>query len=898
MKSLKIVIAWVRKKIGQFPTPTKLCFKAISILSVVGLVLTLVGFKQLNKGLPDPNMLLTRDSVQSSIIYDRNGKELFSFYEEENRELIKLEEMPDEIKWAILAAEDIDFYEHKALDYPGIFRCAFTSFLKIITFGKKGQFCGASTITQQLVRNTLLYDVYGKDAFDRSTPFSTVMRKVREIFLTIKVEDQFTKDEILQMYINEIPMGGVNYGIQAASKSYFDKDAMDLDLAESSLLAGLIQGPGQFNPIFGLQPEKAEIRQKYVLSQLYDKSDKTPFSKEEVKEASRKELQYRPHTIKIEAPHFVFDIYSDLIKEYGIERLRTDGLKITTTLDLDMQKSAEKVIQKKIRDFALRNNAHNAASVMLDPHTNQILIYVGSANYFEKNNPFNAGKIDMARTPRQMASSVKPYTYITAFEQGYGPWLLTPDIPMDFGYGVTNYGGGHIGLITAREALVKSVNIPAMYVMDLIGTEDFENTVKRMGISTVNNLKKDELHATLGTKEISLLENVSAYSIFAAEGVKRPIVKILKVKDQNGNVLQEYKPQRGERIFSKSDTYMLNWILCDLGGFNDQLFEEKGYYNINGERAYCGKTGTSDGARDAISMAYHKNLVLGVWIGNTNNAKMPGGVSGEVALPILHEIINIASGEYKTEFFTRPKLIKKGEVCVETGSIFTGDFYECEKEETVYIDDSKIKYDTRELLHICNETGYVASNYESVRFSNITNSKVLIKNNLENSRHEEAYKNYLKENNYLTSHPGIQKCDPPFDYISVFYPEITQEDLDNHLFVIHDPKKEATVYIGDQVPLTVYYFNTDQPPVKKATVTIYSEINNAYKKEFEFVNEDFPYTSYYHAQLNQYVYIPYGLRINDRWIDAPIGDYRIEVTLELNSGETYTDSVIVEGIYS
>lgn len=596
-----------------------ICFLILGFFIWIGLYL-----KQLQNSLPEPDKLITRRSDQTTIISDRNGNELYKIYAEQNRKFVKLDDLPNHFKWAILATEDINFYQHGGIDLEAIIKSIYINFIR-------GEIVrGASTITQQLVKNTLMYDIFGEQAYEQ-----TYTRKIKEILLTIQVEQTLTKDEILQMYVNEVAFGGVNYGIQAASKAYFDKEAKDLTLAESAMLAGTIASPTNFSPIYSTSFDLPTRRQHAVLDLMLRNNYLTGITEEQVEQAKKENLVYPPIRAEIEAPHFVFYVKKELEEIYGDELVKRGGLNVKTTLDLPMQKIAQTEITEGVKKFGHRWGVQNGAMVVIDPDTNEILAMVGSVNYWEDKNPRIDGHVNITTSPRQMGSSVKPYTYLAAFEKGYRPTSILPDKPnLNFGnYRVRNWDNKFLGDITARQALIQSRNIPAVYLLKQIGTGAFVDTVEKFGITTIDRNQYHGLSITLGTAEMTLLEHTAAFSIFANDGIKKPITSILEITDSDGQILYQKKDEN-KIIFDKKYIDDINFILCDLGNFRDQ--PQNHLYMINGRRTLCGKTGTTDGPRDLVSILYNKDFVVGVWAGNNNNVATPGAWSTTVSLPISH----------------------------------------------------------------------------------------------------------------------------------------------------------------------------------------------------------------------------------------------------------------------
>ncbi len=610
---------------------------AIFFLIIAFVIWGALYLKHLENSLPEPYKLVDRTPDQTTIITDRNGNELYKIYADQNRKFVRLDELPEHLKWAIISTEDRNFYEHGGFDLEAIIKSAYINFVvgDIVR--------GASTITQQLVRNTLMYDVFGDEAYEE-----TYTRKIKEILLTIQVENTLTKDEILQMYINEVGFGGVNHGIQAASLAYFNKDAKELTLAESAMLAGVIASPSNYSPIYSESFDLPTRRQHAILNAMLRNKEMTGVTERQIEKAKNENLKYAPLITEIEAPHFVFHVKRELEEIYGDELVARGGLHVKTSLDLSTQKIAQEEIAKGIPQYGHKWNVHNGAMIVLDPNTNQILAMVGSINYWEDSNSKIDGNVNITTSRRQMGSSVKPYTYLAALQRGYTPNSIVPDKPITFGnYRVRNWDGKHFGDITIRQALIQSRNIPAVYVLRTIGIDAFVNTAQKMGITTINPEQYHGLSITLGTAEMTLLEHSAAFSIFANGGIKRPISSILEITDSQNNVIYENNTGGGHRVFDEKLINDINWILCDLGNFGDQ--PQHHLYTLNGRRMLCGKTGTTDGPRDLVSITYHKNLVVGIWAGNNNNVPTPGAWSTTVPLPISHSFFQRVADKYEAE---------------------------------------------------------------------------------------------------------------------------------------------------------------------------------------------------------------------------------------------------------
>ena len=718
-------------------------------LVCAGLIGLGVYLKSLQNSLPEPDKLVERSSDQSTQIFDRNGILLYRVYGNQNREFVSIDKIPEHTKWALLAAEDIEFYQHKGLDYGGIVMSAFQNL-------RSGEITrGASTVTQQLVKNTILYDVLGDKAYEQK-----YSRKIKEVLITMQVEQTFTKDEILQMYMNEIPLGGVNYGFQAAARAYFGKDVSELTLAESALISGLIQSPGIYSPLFGTNPEKAKERQTYVLNQMLKHKSLTGVTAEQIEDAKNEELVYSTKKIDIKAPHFVFYVKQQLESEFGIDRVERGGLKVTTTLDYSIQEIAEDELRNGIAKNGLRFNVNNGSVMVMDPNTGEILSMVGSIDYWNIEDPRVDGNVNITTSNRQVGSSAKPYVYLAAFSKGYGPWTLAPDIKMSFGnYSPNNWDKAFEGIGTARKNLGRSRNLPSAYTLQLAGIETFLQTTDKLGITTLKNKADYGLALALGAGEMKLLEHTAAFGVFANEGVKNDTVSVLKVEDSKGNVLKEVTEFTGKSVIDEKEIYLLNYIICDLGGHGDRIGGV--YTRVKGINV-CFKTGTTDGPKDLTSVMYHKNLVVGVWAGNNNNIVTPGAWGVSVPLPIAHGIVNRLADRYPVESFTRPSGILSASVCKETGAI-PGEGVDCEKEATVYIAGRAPQTDSRESISICNANGLIPTNLEQAKIYNLVTQKVYMSFKLENALQRDAYQSNLVGDGsvYLFEKPASGICPLP-----------------------------------------------------------------------------------------------------------------------------------------
>lgn len=583
--------------------------------------------------LPSPYQLASRQQPLTTQILDRQGKLLYQVYAGQNRQLVKLEELPSFISQATVAIEDKHFFSHPGVDPWGIIRAAKAN---LASQGDALQGEGGSTITQQLIKNTLL------------TPDQTLTRKVKEALLAFWVERIYNKQQILQMYLNEAPYGGPAWGIEAAAQMYFGKPATQLSLAESAYLAGLPAAPTEYSP-YGTHPEKGKERQAEVLRRMAE--DKY-ISQDQASTALAEDLKLKPPVQEIKAPHFVMYVRALLAEKYGERAVSQGGLKVTTSLDLDIQEMAEAVVAREASQLAPLK-VGNAAAMVTQAKTGQILAMVGSKDYFD---PLD-GNFNVTLALRQPGSSIKPVTYSAAFEKGFSPGSIVLDTPTTFpnpwgqAYSPVNYDGRFHGAVTLRTALGSSYNIPAVKMLAEVGVPEMLKTAREMGITTLNKPEDYGLSLTLGGGAVKMLEMMSVYGVLAAEGVKHTPQPILLVTDSAGNVLEDHREDEGKQVLTAEVAYLLSHILAD-----DQArapaFSLHSLLEIPSHTVAV-KTGTSDDKRDNWAFGYTPKLVVGAWVGNNNNSpmdpKLTSGITG--ATPIWHDIMAaLLEGEADTAF--------------------------------------------------------------------------------------------------------------------------------------------------------------------------------------------------------------------------------------------------------
>ncbi len=578
---------------------------------------------------PSPDALQSRDVAQATKIYDRNGDLLYDIFQDQNRTPVKHSEVPDPVKKATISIEDKDFYKHQGFSPTGIARAFYELVLHRQVEG------GGSTLTQQLVKNALLTS-------DRS-----VIRKVKELILAIEVERSYSKDQILEMYLNEIPYGGTAYGIEAASNLYFGKHAKDLDLAESSLLAGLPQRPSVYSP-YGTHPELAKQRQTEVLRRMVEDGY---INEKQATDARNEQLTYRTSQTEIgfKAPHFVLYVKQKLIDQYGDKLVEQGGLKVTTTLDYKLQEQAEKVVKDevdKLKDFKVGNGA----AVVLNPKNGQIIAMVGSKDYFAKDYDGNFNAVIALRQP---GSATKPITYSAGMLKGYTAASTIMDVPTEFpggannpNYNPVNYDGQWHGPTEVRYALGNSYNIPAVKMLALVGVKNDLDLGYRMGLSTWeptdDNVNSVGLSLTLGGREVKLLDLTSAFGVLANRGIKQEPISILKVTDARGKTLFDYHDSDGVKILDEGITFIISNILSDNGA-RTAAFGSNSILNVPGKTVAV-KTGTTDQKRDNWAVGYTPSVVVGVWVGNNDNTVMNPAIASGVtgASPIWQKIMSAA----------------------------------------------------------------------------------------------------------------------------------------------------------------------------------------------------------------------------------------------------------------
>jgi penicillin-binding protein 1C len=599
------------------------------------------------RDLPSPSHLSVNSLGQSTQIYDRNGVRLYTIYDDRNQTFVKLADIPRNLRLATLMAEDKDFYKHGAIDLRGIVRAGYATIFK-----KSLQ--GGSTLTQQLVKNSLL------------SPERTVQRKIKEVILSFATEALYSKDQIMEMYLNQVPYGGTAYGVQAASRMYFGKDVEQLTLAESALLAGLPESPSTYAP-FGSRPELGKVRQEYILERLRDEGYIT---EAERNAAAAEEITFKSLGAEIKAPHFVFYVKDLLVQKYGERLVKEGGLQVRTSLDLSMQEFAQQTVASEV---AKLKNYHvsNGAALITNPATGEVLAMVGSRDYFDT---AIDGNVNVTLAHLQPGSSIKPINYAVGLMKGYSAATPFIDKPTCFpgkpAYCPKNYDNTYHGVVSMRQALGNSLNIPAVQMLKVNGLDAMIATASAMGITTFQDPSRYGLSLTLGGGEVTMTDMATAFSVFANRGYRIDLHPILKVTDKTGAVLEEYRPPAspifGQRVLPPGVAFIISDILQDNTA-RQMAFGPNSELRIPGQTVSV-KTGTTNDYRDNWTIGYTPSLLVATWVGNNDHTPMSGIVSGVTgAAPIWHKLIAHFLEGKTPEKLTQPSDVVSRAVCVSNG---------------------------------------------------------------------------------------------------------------------------------------------------------------------------------------------------------------------------------------
>ena len=603
------------------------------------------------KDLPLPTKLNNANAPQSTQIFDRNHELLYTIYDVKNQNFVPLSQIPKYMQEATIAIEDKDFYKHGALDFRGIFRS-----LVSIIIHKELQ--GGSTLTQQLVKNSLL------------TPERTILRKIKEVILSFATEAIYSKDKILEMYLNQIPYGGTTYGVEAASQTFFGKNVRDLTLAQAALLAGLPEAPTTNSP-FGSHPEYAKQRQEIILEDMYEQKYIT---KKQRDDAIKEPLKYQNFANNISAPHFVLYVKDLLIQKYGEETVEEGGLQVITSLDSKIQQETQNDVTQNV-DGLKGYHVSNGAALVTNPATGEILAMVGSKNYFDEKND---GNVNVTLALRQPGSSIKPINYAVGLIKGYTAATDFIDGPICFPtvqnqqYCPVNYDGKWHGVIQMRYALGNSINIPAVKMLELNGVPAMIATASAMGITTFTQPERYGLSLTLGGGEVTMLEMAQAYGVFANNGYRISLHPILKVTSSHGKVLDSYNPPSspifGKKILPEGVSFIISDILADNNARVMEFGANSALKIAN--QTVSVKTGTTNDLRDNWTIGYTPDYVVATWVGNDDNSPMSNIASGITgAAPIWHDIMTYLLKDKNPHPYSRPPGVIQKKICSLSGLV-------------------------------------------------------------------------------------------------------------------------------------------------------------------------------------------------------------------------------------
>src|SRR5919199_1302483 len=635
----------------------------LGLLVVLGLAGVAVAFANLTRGLPAVSVLDDPNSVgfKTTQVFDRTGQLLWEINDPSGgkRTVVRLQDISPDLRNATLAAEDAKFYEHPGFDWQATLRAAYQD---LRGDGRSG----ASTITQQLVRNAVL---------DPSEAHQTSLRrKLREIILAYQVDQRYSKDQILEMYLNRVYYGDQNYGVEAAAQDYFGLSARQVDLAQAALIAGLVQSPSQYDPTRKDVPRTddgipvvTKDRQRYVLEQM---AEHNFITQDQAQTAYAEKLTIRPRRVDLRAPHWVMYIRDQLEQQFGDRTLYQAGLKVYTTLGVDYDEKMWQVLQDN-KDVVQQQGGDNAALMAVDPRTGEILAFQGSLDY---NDQSIDGQVNVLLSERQPGSSIKPVVYAASFLKGWAPGTSIDDQRTCWEdapghqWCPSNFDNEFHGQMTLRTALGNSINIPAVKTLEYVGVPAAVDLAQKMGVTTwgPESGKNLGLSLVLGGAEVRPYDMAQVYATFANAGRKVPLVAIRRVVDAQGNILLDYQVPPGEQVLDPRAAYMISDILSDPAA---KLFT----YGRNTplvlkDRPAASKTGTTDNYRDTWTDGYTPNLVIVVWVGNTDGHPMKQALSTLTAGKIWPAAMQASFDalDLRPDDFVRPEGLVGQQVCGDT----------------------------------------------------------------------------------------------------------------------------------------------------------------------------------------------------------------------------------------
>ena len=654
-KQIKLIsLPKVRKIKNKFRWPKFKIKKWIWATLMVFIFLGVLGFgfyKWIWKGLPDVNLIYDPPSLSTKIV-DRNGKLLYKFYENENRTWVPLDKIPRDLIEATVAIEDKNFYKHGGLSIKGLITATFYNFKK----DGEEKPRGGSTISQQLVKNVFLNNE------------KTFKRKIKELILTLEIEKKLTKDEILERYLNQVSYGGEAYGVEEAALKYFGKNVWDLTTLESAYLAGLTAAPSSYSP-YGNDPDLGKIRAKHVIEEMVSTKY---LNRETADKWLNEKIKIKTNGKEIKAPHFVFYIKNILEKKYGYTNLEKQGLTIRTTLDLETQEMAQKVVAEEIKKIE-KLRISNGAALIVNVRSGDILAMVGSKDYTSKDID---GKFNVTTALRQPGSSIKPINYLLALQNGFSLASIIDDDPITYQikgqkpYTPQNYNGKYMGKVTLRTALASSLNIPSVKLLDKNGVNNMIDLAQDMGVSTWTERSRFGLSLALGSGEVKMTELSQAYSIFANLGEKVEINPILEIDNYLGEKIYTKEIER-KQLIKPEFAYMINDVLSDnqarspIFGTNSKL--------VIKDKTVAVKTGTTNNLKDNWCIGWTPNLLVATWVGNNDGTPMSWVASGVTgATPIWNSLMTEMLKNKNDEKWISPTDLTRKNICGKDEWVITG----------------------------------------------------------------------------------------------------------------------------------------------------------------------------------------------------------------------------------
>jgi membrane peptidoglycan carboxypeptidase len=639
-----------RRRRGHGPRILIVAVTLLGMLSLGGGAEAVDRYQTYTRDLPNPSSLNPKELAQATNIYDRNGVLLYVKHTDGViRTVIPLSAISPHLIDATIALEDRQFYTHQGIDFPRIVAAA------IADLTHQGVQQGASTITQQLVKRMFVGSA------------NSLERKVREATLALEIERRFSKNEILTLYLNQIFYGHQAYGIEAAAQTYFAKSAKDLDIAQAAMLAGIPNAPSSFDPYNPATAAQAMSRQDLVLRDMLRDHY---ISQLEYDKAVKETLTFQDGSIQrdLKAPWFVDYVLRQLSKQYGDAVVAGGGLRVTTTLDYNLQRIAEQAVYNNVNRADLKaRNVNNGAAEVIDPNTGQVLAMVGSANYYDQaiGGQYNVITDGQGRQP---GSSFKIYVYATALANGWAPSTLILDKQGKIdGHPFVDWDHRDEGVITIRRALVESRNIPAIELLKQLGYDRVFQTARMMGLTNSNLTPDRGLAQAIGATEVVPMQHFNAYGVLASGGIYHDPTVILKVVDSQGKVLQEWKPDAGVRVLPAQVAYMISDILRPVGAA------------LNIKRPYAAKTGTTENWRDSWLIGYSPDVVVGAWMGHTCAGGCPASVNSNLNVVwgvqgaglIFKDIFNAYEANKPVRDFAVPDGLKRVNICLPSGLLAT-----------------------------------------------------------------------------------------------------------------------------------------------------------------------------------------------------------------------------------